>query len=631
MLKRAGWHDREAEQIPLLTSPGGGPNLSAVRAERACSLDHKSVARADREAVEPLPRSFDHDPADRRVDRLLAYLGLLDDAAPVFRSATSVPHAGVLCALPALMDSGAFTIARDVYGSLGPAFYGLRTTLVALLLMALLRIKRPEGLKEHAPADLGRILGLDRAFEVKTLRRKLTRLASMGRAAEFGRALARRRVADRGIAIGFLYVDGHVRVYHGKRTLPKTHVARMRLSMPATTDYWVNDATGQPLFVVTAEANTAMTKMLPPLLAEVRSLVGARRVTVVFDRGGYSPKLFLKLIADGFDILTYRKGRSRKVRKAGFSPHKGVINGEAVSYDLADQHVRLLGGKLRLRQVTRLNATGHQTPILTSRNDLSTIEVAFRMFERWRQENFFKYLREEYALDALADYTVVPDDPRATQEVAPVQPVALAASAQHSNPLQLNLAPNVVEFRLAVMQSEVLVEATQHRRQLTLLVPSLPVPMPREPFLGARQKLATALLAREADHRERAAAVRSAYMREAQKVERVWSLAICRLCLGGEASKEQQPRLVVGQLQVEPRESLPQISVETLRVPLVLETRHKIISEPNQVRLAPDPPPHFPLEPEVEHKVQIHVGQEWAEDGLNAKANFQFDRFVRYR
>src|SRR5712691_11174783 len=65
-------------------------------------------------------------------------------------------------------------------------------------------------------------------------------------------------------------------------------------------------------------------------------------------------------------------------------------------------------------------------------------------------------------------------EPRTTQEVAPVQPVALAASAQHSNPLQLHLAPNVVEFWLTVMQSEVLVEATQHRRQLTLLVPSLP-------------------------------------------------------------------------------------------------------------------------------------------------------------
>jgi len=46
--------------------------------------------------------------------------------------------------------------------------------------------------------------------------------------------------------MGFLCVDGHVRVYHGKRSIPKTHVARMRLSMPATIDYWINDQVGHP-------------------------------------------------------------------------------------------------------------------------------------------------------------------------------------------------------------------------------------------------------------------------------------------------------------------------------------------------------------------------------------------------
>ena len=61
----------------------------------------------------------------------------------------------------------------------------------------------------------------------------------------------------------------------------------------------------------------------------------------------------------------------------------------------------MLKGKLRLRQVTRLMDNGHQTPILTSRRDLPAAQVAYRMFDRWRQENFFKYLREEYALDAL--------------------------------------------------------------------------------------------------------------------------------------------------------------------------------------------------------------------------------------
>jgi hypothetical protein len=350
------------------------------------------------------------DPSDRRFDRLMAYLGLLDDATPMFQSGARIPGGGVLLAIPALVASGVLKCAHEIYGGIGPAFYGLRTTIVALVLMALLRIKRPEDLKEHPPQDLGRVLGLDRAPEVKTLRRKLSRLAASGKATALGRALARHRVAQRGAAMGFLYLDGHVRVYHGQRTLPKAHVPQLRLPMPATTDYWVNDAQGEPLFVVTAEANAGLVKMLPPVLDEVRSLVGERRVTVVFDRGGWSPELFQKLIASGFDILTYRKGRSPRVPASQFGEHTGVFGGRKVTYTLADRGVLLFGRKLRLRQVTQLSQNGHQTPIITSRRDLSAVEVAFRMFERWRQENFFKYLREEFALDALVDYATEPDN-----------------------------------------------------------------------------------------------------------------------------------------------------------------------------------------------------------------------------
>jgi hypothetical protein len=280
--------------------------------------------------------------------------------------------------------------------------------------MALWRVKRPEALKEHDPRTLGRVLGLDRAPEVKTLRRKLTRIASQHRAEQFGRELARLRVALRGEMMGFLYVDGHVRAYHGKRDIPQAHVARMRLSMPATTDYWVNDRRGDPLFVLTAPANAGMVKMLPVVLDEVRQLVGERRVTIVFDRGGWSPKLFKMLLDAQFDILTYRKGRCRRVGKHRFVLRQARIDGKTVEYLLNDQAARFLKGKLRLRQVTRLSENGHQTPVLTSRWDLDDVEVAYRMFERWRQENFFKYLREEFLLDALIDYQAEPDDPTRT-------------------------------------------------------------------------------------------------------------------------------------------------------------------------------------------------------------------------
>lgn len=408
---RAGQAQTDAMSRAIGIAAAANPNLSAMTARLPASV---AEAHTDPQEEEPLPFSLDTDPAERCQDRLFASLGLLDDAAPLFRAGLRVPGAGVLLALPALVESGVFRVAREIYGSIGPAFYGLRTTVLALLLMALLRMKRPESLKEHPPDDLGRVLGLDRAPEVKTMRRKLARLAAYRRAADFGRALARDRVVSRGAALGFLYLDGHVRAYHGKRNIPKAHVARMRISMPATTDYWVGDAGGEPLFVVTAEANEGLVEMLPRVLAEVRPLLGQRRITVVFDRGGWSPQLFAQILARGFDILTYRKAPFPRVVRRLFREYHRTKKGKKETYWLADHNVRLRlprKKRLKLRQVTRLAEGGHQTPIVTSLADLPPLEVALRMFARWKQENFFKYLREQYAIDALVDYKVEAADP----------------------------------------------------------------------------------------------------------------------------------------------------------------------------------------------------------------------------
>ncbi len=413
-LRRLGWKSDPEPDLLFFPKSDSQVKQLPVSANKLIETSRSAAEQppVTQQQTNSAAKSLDTNPLDRSMDRLLAAMGLLDDALPVFAPSRSLPRAGVLLAIPALVASGLLSTAEKIYGSLGPAFYGLRTTLVAYVLLALLRIPRPERLKEYPPGELGRIVGLDRMPEVKTLRRKLARLASLKGSYRLGREVARQRIAERGQVLGFLYIDGHVRAYHGKRKVPKAYVTRMHLAAPATTDYWVNDQRGDPLFVVTAEANAAMTKMLIPVLSEVRELLGSRRhSTVVFDRAGWSPAVFQELLAMGFDILTYRKGRIRHIAEKRFALHKAKLDGRPVEYLLHDQPVRFLKGKLRLRQVTRLTETGHQTPIVTSRWELRAIVVAHRMFERWRQENFFKYLREEYLIDALADYHVEPDDP----------------------------------------------------------------------------------------------------------------------------------------------------------------------------------------------------------------------------
>jgi prepilin-type processing-associated H-X9-DG protein len=350
ILGRVGWKIPSQPAATLFPEIDSPPSPGMVFSDSSSSKMFAVPARPPVREVEPgsvaeqLPGpSLDCNPLDRSTDRLMAALGLLDDAAPLFAPASNLPRAGVLLAVPVLLASGLLPAAEKIYGSLGPAFYGLRTTMVAYVLLALLRIPRPEALKEHSPGALGRIVGLDRMPEVKTLRRKLTRLAAARGSYRFGLEIAGRRIQQRGRVMGFLYVDGHVRAYHGKHTIPKAYVTRARLAAPATTDYWVNDKCGDPVFVVTAEANASLTRMLPIVLAEVRQLVGRkRRVTVVFDRGGWSPKLFQTLMAAKFDVMTYRKFRTRRIRETRFRRHQARLDGRKVEYLLHDQPVRFL-------------------------------------------------------------------------------------------------------------------------------------------------------------------------------------------------------------------------------------------------------------------------------------------------
>ena len=140
--------------------------------------------------------TIDRDADDRCGDRALARLGLLDDATPLFADRPGVRQAGVLLTIPLLVRSRLLDVFLGVYHSLGPAFYGLRTTVLVLFVAALLRIKRPEHFKEHNPRELGHLLGLDRAPEVKTVRRKLEELAARRRALEVMMAMAKQRIRE---------------------------------------------------------------------------------------------------------------------------------------------------------------------------------------------------------------------------------------------------------------------------------------------------------------------------------------------------------------------------------------------------------------------------------------------------
>jgi hypothetical protein len=356
-------------------------------------------------------------------ERLLASLGQLQAAPIRFEAVSDVPQGGVLCALPALLALGLLRHSRESF-SLPPGYYPLETIFLSVAFLALARVPSLEALRYEPPGEWGKLLGLDRIPEVRTLRAKLEVLCAESPAVRhWSGKLAREWMEGQPESAGTLYIDGHVRVYHGQLTeLPRRYVARQRLCLRGTTDYWVNAMDGQPFFAVTQAADPGLLQTLeqhivPKLLMEVPSQPSAQaleanryraRFTMIFDRAGYSPEFFAERWQERIAVITYHKFPQSQWAAEEFRPCPvRLVSGEEVELALAERGTQLSNG-FWVREVRQRDETGHQTAMLATDylRDLGGVAVA--LFARWCQENFFQYMGRHYGLDRLIEYGTEP-------------------------------------------------------------------------------------------------------------------------------------------------------------------------------------------------------------------------------
>ena len=255
------------------------------------------------------------------------------------------------------------------------------------------------------------------------------------------------------------------------------HIARLKFPAPATAETWVTSQHGDPVFMVVAEPSDSLAGELRRLLPQLRQVAGdGRRVTVCFDRGGWSPALFADITEAQFDLLTWRKGPAPDVQADEFTTITCADDrGREHHYDLAGTMITLAisqgprkGQTVSLRQVTRrVPARGggtRQIHALTSRTDLAAGEVCWRLTSRWREENYFRYARTHFALDALDSNAATPDDPG---RLVP-NPAKKAAAAQ-------------------VRHAEILAAAAQAQRDASLA--ALRNPPPGQPVTITNQMI----------------------------------------------------------------------------------------------------------------------------------------------
>lgn len=358
----------------------------------------------------------------RPCERVLAALGRLPGGASTkFQPCRDVSFGGVLCALPALAANGLFRHLGKLPELAG--YYMKFHVILLLAYMALCRIKIVERLQYESPGEFGKLMGLDRIPEVRCLRYKVSQLSQDEAPQIWAGTLSQEWMEQNSELAGILYVDGHVRLYHGRLTkLPKRYVTRQRLCLRGTTDYWVNDALGQPFFSIERPIDQGMLEALqneivPRLLKDVPGQPTDEqleadpylsRFVIIFDREGYSPAFFRQMWRDHrIACITYHKYPKEAWPESWFTETEVTLpNGEVVSLKLAEMGSRI-GSRsegLWVREIRKLAASGHQTSLISTAYGLLGLENAASLFSRWSQENFFRYMMEHFAIDALSEY-----------------------------------------------------------------------------------------------------------------------------------------------------------------------------------------------------------------------------------
>jgi transposase len=312
-------------------------------------------------------------------------------------------YMGLALYYPALAAVGLVEVARSVFRLPRSERFGVRATTITLFFMTVLSRTTLEAAKHLRRAEFGAMVGSGRAPCVKTLRRKLAELVGQKMAGEFGVRLARRWVDTGIVATAYLYVDGHMKAYTGKRKLQEVWNSQRRMPLPGVESYFVGDGQGRPILFLTEEISTNLAKAMPRVVEAIREVIGDRPFTVIFDRGGYDGNLFAWLTAQKISFITYQRGNP-KLPDSAFARRETRFEGRRVRFMIATDSVKV-GKTGPWRRVVIRTKDGHQTPILTNLGpEVGAARIACLMFARWRQENLFKYMTAHHGLDQLVSY-----------------------------------------------------------------------------------------------------------------------------------------------------------------------------------------------------------------------------------
>ena len=400
-------------------------------------------------------------------------------AQPI-RGGRMVQHVGSWLMLALTRELGLYAEAQEAFAPRHRE--GLRIVLDAVICALANGQRVVEGVRRLATPTGPTLLRAARVPTASGVRKLLGRLLAQtdgGAALEAG--VANRLLAtaqgDAGPAV--FYVDNHMRPYTGKAVVRKGWRMQDRRVLPGTSDYYVHDEDGRPVWRVAVPAHDSLPTWLPPLAARLREALGPdETIVLAFDRAGAYAVLLAALRDTGFGFVTYERKPYPELPATAFTAT--TVAGEDVG--LHEQRLRNLGeGRGRIRRIAVRTSDGRQVNVL-AHSALPAVQLVAILWNRWRQENAFKHGVERWGLNQLDGRgvetyppgTIIPNPARRRLDRA----LRLARVAEGDARRDLaRFAPDDKRHRVA---TEDLAEALELQETLTSIRPLIPAHAPVE-------------------------------------------------------------------------------------------------------------------------------------------------------
>src|SRR6266700_6584979 len=320
------------------------------------------------------------------------------EAAPSRYAGAMLAHAylgriGAEAILAAALPPG---LARPRYDDLA--------LLAATSLAFALGVSSAEGTKHLIPDQAGILAGIGRLPGLRTLRPRLSAIAETCDPLALQRQLGAAMLAADAPGLHVYYVDDHFVPYEGAKPVPKGWNTKRRHAQPGRAGTVVTDYRGRAVALATGEPS-GLAAALPGALAQLRQMAGEQaKILLGFDRGGSYPVAFRAVRDQRADWVTWRRGKLAPVTAAPRRYRAARGDGKpAEVLHLADETVAIKDYG-QARQITLFEGGVPVLQVLTSD---TTVPAAARLAWlrlRWRIENLFKYLEDNYGIHWRCDY-----------------------------------------------------------------------------------------------------------------------------------------------------------------------------------------------------------------------------------